>query len=391
MPKVLLKIKTLIFLCLLIASPIYGDEAAYTIRSFDARIQHGIDLIYNLHFDEADAHFAAIREAVPQNPLGYFFAAMVTWWRVLIDLDDRTHDEVFYQQLERCIAVCDQRLQEDPLDFDAILFKGGAIGFRGRLRGDRDQYVQAARDGLRSLPLLTKSRQLEPSNKDILFGQGLYNYFAKVMPERHAVLRPIMVFLPDGDRALGLEQLSQVASEGLYARTEAAYFIAQIYRIFERDSNAALPYLRDLHARYPRNALFHRYEARTLVEVGRWPEGIALYDQYIQRHRDRQTGYHVHGLIEARYYLGRYAFFKENYANAREEFLIVDQLTEDSSRERDLSYAALANLYLGMAADIESDTREAQSRYKKVIGLPEYADSHKRAKTYRQKPYSTKR
>ena len=68
------------------------------------------------------------------------------------------------------------------MNFEAILFKGGAIGFRGRLRGDRSQYLRAARDGLRSLPLLQKSRQLEPTNKDILFGQGIYHYFAEAMP-----------------------------------------------------------------------------------------------------------------------------------------------------------------------------------------------------------------
>lgn len=388
MPKALLKIKTLILLCLIVAAPAHSDDATYTMRGFDARIQHGIDLIYGLHFDEADAHFTAIREADPQNPLGYFFSAMVTWWRILIDLDDRTHDEAFYAQLERCIAVCDQRLKEDPLDFDAILFKGGAIGFRGRLRGDRDQYIQAARDGLRALSLLKKSRQLEPSNKDILFGQGLYNYFAKVMPERHAILRPAMIFLPDGDRELGLEQLRQVANEGLYARTEAAYFIAQIYRIFENDSNAALPYIRELHAHYPSNSLFHRYAARTLIEVGRWPEGVALYEQYIQRHGEGQTGYHVHGLVEARYYLGRYAFFKRRYAEARAEFVAVVQLTEETSRDRDRAYTALANLYLGMAADLANDAPEAEARYKRVLDLPEHAGSHKLAKRYLRKPHS---
>ena len=99
MPRALPKIKTLILLCLLVSAPVYCAETTYTIRGFDARIQHGIDLIYGLHFDKADAHFAAIRAADPHNPLGYFFSAMVTWWRVLIDLDDRAHDEAFYAQL----------------------------------------------------------------------------------------------------------------------------------------------------------------------------------------------------------------------------------------------------------------------------------------------------
>ena len=366
-------------------------DSAYTLRDYDEGIQLGINLIYNLRFDEADAHFEAVISAEPDNPLGYFFRAMVTWWRVLIDLDDRSHDETFYSQLARCVEVCDQRLAEDPLNFDAILFKGGAIGFRGRLRGDREQYLQAARDGLRSLPLLEKSSQLEPHNRDILFGQGIYNYFADVMPQRHAIIRPVMAFLPDGDRQRGLNQLREVAEHGRYARTEAAYFLAQIYRIFERDDRAALPYLQSLYAQYPDNALFHRYAARNLIEVGRWSEGYALYQRYVDRSREGHTGYHVHGRIEALYYLGRYAFFKRRFDESKPHLRAADALLENTDRKRDLAYGALANLYLGMLADLTDDPAEAERRYDRVLSLPSHSDSHDRAKRYMKTPYKANR
>ena len=240
-----------ILLCCTLALPVWGEDT-YTMRGFDTRIQQGIDLIYNLRFAEAERHFQAIIAAEPDNPLGYFFRAMVSWWRILIDLPDETHDAEFHTRLKQCIEVCDRRLKKDPMDFDAILFKGGAIGFRGRLYGDRERYLKAARDGLRGLPLLKKSRQLEPTNKDILFGQGLYHYFAEVMPKRHRILRPLMAFLPDGDRVLGLQQLKEVAREGAYARTEAAYFLGQIYRIFEKDNRRALPYFEGTLQAVPR-------------------------------------------------------------------------------------------------------------------------------------------
>lgn len=375
-------------LILLLALLPASADSAYTLRDEDERIQLGIDLIYNLRFDEADAHFAAVISAEPDNPLGYFFRAMVTWWRVLIDLDDRSHDEAFYAQLARCVEICDQRLAEDPLNFDAILFKGGAIGFRGRLRGDREQYLQAARDGLRSLPLLEKSSQLEPHNRDILFGQGIYNYFADVMPQRHAIIRPVMAFLPDGDRQRGLDQLREVAEHGRYARAEAAYFLAQIYRIFERDDRAALPYLQSLYAQYPDNALFHRYAARNLIEVGRWSEGCALYQSYVDRSREEHTGYHVHGRIEALYYLGRYAFFKRRFDESKPHLRAADALLKNTDRERDLAYGALANLYLGMLADLTGDPTEAKQRYARVLSLPAHSDSHDRARRYIKTPYS---
>ena len=375
-----------VLLCCWLALPAWSEDS-YTLRGFDARIQRGIDLIYNLRFEEAERHFQAIVAAEPDNPLGYFFRAMVSWWRILIDLADETHDDAFYARLQQCIEVCDRRLEKDPLDFDAILFKGGAIGFRGRLRGDRGQYVRAARDGLRGLPLLKKSRQLEPTNKDILFGQGLYHYFAEVMPQRHRILRPLMAFLPDGDRLLGLEQLEEVAREGAYARTEAAYFLGQIYRIFEKDKRRALPYFEELYAQYPDNAVFHRYAAWTMVELGRWHSGVALYEEYVRRGLAGQTGYHRHGRLEAHYYVGKYAYFKHRHVEAADHLAATDRLAADSERKRDLAFAVLANLLLGQVHDLAGRREEAVFRYQRVRGLPDHADSHRRAQRYLHAPY----
>ena len=373
-------------LCWVLALPAWGEDA-YTMRGFDARIQRGIDLIYNLRFEEAECHFQAIVEAEPDNPLGYFFRAMISWWRILIDLADKTHDAEFYARLQQCIEVCDRRLAKDPMDFDAILFKGGAIGFRGRLRGDRKQYVRAARDGLRCLPLLKKSRQLEPTNKDILFGQGLYHYFAEVMPQRHRILRPIMAFLPDGDRLLGIQQLKEVAREGAYARVEAAYFLGQIYQIFEKENRNALPYFEELYARYPDNAIFHRYAARLMVELGRWRSGVALYEEYVRRGLVGQTGYHRHGRLEAHYYLGKHAYFEQCYPQAADHLAATDRLAAGSERKRDLAFAALANLLLGQVHDLAGRRKEAVFRYQRVRRLPNYADSRQRAKHYLHAPY----
>jgi tetratricopeptide (TPR) repeat protein len=358
----------------------------------DPRIQQGIDLIYQLRFEEADDYFEHIIEADPDNPTGHFFLAMVGWWRVLVDLEDRSHDDDLYALLDRCIEVCDRRLHEDPDDFDAILFKGGAVGFRGRLRGDRHEFVRAARDGLRCLPLLKKSRQLEPSNKDILFGQGIYNYFAEVIPKRHRMVRPIMMFLDDGDRELGLQQLEEVAREGRYARAEALYFLAQIYRMFEEDDSRALPYLVELHEMYPENALFHRYRARTLVALGRWVEGIGHYEEIARRSRDNASGYHIRGHIEAVYYIGKNAFRQRRREAAIGNLALADSLAStlgDASDEQVANgYTALANLYLGMTYSELGQQDAAVQSYARVLDLPQQGRSHELARKYRKEPYA---
>jgi len=377
------------------ACPLLSDaEAAgppLTMREHSQRIQDGIDLIYNLRFPAADDHFRAVIADDPDNPLGHFFLAMVGWWRVLVDLEDRSHDEEFCARLADCIEVCDRRLETNADDFDAILFKGGAIGFRGRLRGDRAEYLRAAGDGLKSLPLLKRSRRLEPTNKDILFGQAIYNYFAVVIPEIYPVVRPVMWLLDDGDRELGLRQLEEVAREGKYARTEARYFLAQICRIFEKDEKRALSHLELLHEQYPDNALFHRYRARTLAEMGQWEEGIRLYEEVIERSRDGRPGYHRRGHLEALYYLGRRAFFERRYEQAVRALAAADSLSlglgKTPKQQAVRGYVALTNLCLGMSLDAQGMREEALQRYARVRQLPEFGTSHRLARKYERQAF----
>jgi tetratricopeptide (TPR) repeat protein len=373
-------------------SSLNSRAATLTVRGYDRRIQAGIDLIYSLRFEEADLYFDAVVDAEPDNPLGYFFRAMTSWWRVLVDLEDRRHDELFYRQLQTCIDVCDRRLKETPDDFDAILFKGGSIGFRGRLRGDRGQFLKAARDGLRSMPLVERSRKLEPTNKDILFGQGLYDYFAVIMPERHPIIRPIMWFLRDGDKERGLKELEEVAYSGLYARVEAKYFLSQIYHLFEGDPARALRYQEELRQQYPDNAVFHRNTARTLVALSRWPQALQLYREYLHLSEQGRAGYHVRGCMESLFYIGKRAFNLRRSQDAIRAFAAIDSLSYTLGEEVEVQamrgYTALANLYLGMAYD-ETGRRElALASYQRVRQLPRQRRSRELAKRYLQRAYT---
>ena len=45
-----------------------AETTPYSVRAFDPRVQHGIDLIYNLQFETADRYFEEIIAADPANP-----------------------------------------------------------------------------------------------------------------------------------------------------------------------------------------------------------------------------------------------------------------------------------------------------------------------------------
>lgn len=375
----------LLLLCLALDSPLAAQEPAHTLQVDDPRLQQGITLIYQLHFAEADHYFETLIATEPDNPVGYFFLAMVTWWRVLVDLDDTSHDEAFYALLEKCVRVCDQRLAQRPGDFDALMCKGGGIGFRGRLRGDRHQFLQAAADGLKCLPILDQIRLLEPTNKDVLFARGIYDYFAEAMPERYPIVKPIVWMMTRGDKQRGLQELQTVAREGYYARAEAAYFLAQIYRVFEEDDRQALDYFQELYTCYPDNALFHRSTARAMIEVGAWEQGTALYAEIARRSEAGQAGYHRRGYLEARYYLGTNAFRRRQLDQALLDFAAADSLGQ--GLEEDHHYVALAALGRGMCLDLQGRRAEALQAYRQVKGQPDYRQIHDLADKYLDTPY----
>ena len=58
-------------------------------------------------------------------------------------------------------------------------------------------------------------------NKDVVFGVGLYNYFADYIPETYPVVKPLMLIFPKGDQFKGLTHESKKQLlDAKYARTE---------------------------------------------------------------------------------------------------------------------------------------------------------------------------
>ena len=75
---------------------------------FDSRVNEGIKQIYNIKFTEAEKTFRSVIADYPQHPAGRFFIAMIDWWKILLDPDNESYDEIFFQKLEDVIYQCDQ-------------------------------------------------------------------------------------------------------------------------------------------------------------------------------------------------------------------------------------------------------------------------------------------
>jgi tetratricopeptide (TPR) repeat protein len=362
------------------AQPAAGD--------FESLAKRGIGHVYNLEFENGEKEFRELVRLRPGDPAGYFFLAMVRWWMIMIDIDDERYDKEFFTALDGVVGMCDSLLERNRDDVNAVFFKGGAIGFEGRLRFLRNDYLGAANAGRKALPLVQEALDLDPGKYDILLGAGIYNYYADVVPSEYPFLKPLVLFLPPGDRQKGIRQLKTASEKGTYASVEAEYFLLQIEYFYEKDYTEALALALDLHAKYPANMVFHRYCGRTYVAANNWDMARSEFTEIVARALGGMRGYTASVEREARYYCGMAAMLGRRFDEALDSFYRCDALSRTLDREEASGFMAMANLRMGMVYDMQGKRDLALAQYRKVREMKDYQDSRAQAKQFLTTPYA---
>jgi tetratricopeptide (TPR) repeat protein len=355
---------------------------------FDSLVDSGIKQIYNIKFPEAEQTFRNLISDYPDHPAGRFFLAMIEWWKILLNLDSEEHDEIFFQKLEDVIFQCDNLLDKNPENVDALFFKGGAIGFRGRLRANRNSWLKAADDGRDALPIVERAANLNPDNVDVQLGFGIYNYYAEVIPDEYPIIKPLMLFFPSGDKKKGIEQLNNTAHNGKYAKYEAQYFLMTLYFNYENNPYKAEEYAEMLTKEFPDNPVFQRWKGRIAAKKGDYFTAASVFNSVLDKMKLGYPGYDVHKVIrEATYYVGYQYFNTNKLDSAAYYFRECARVSRETDKEEASGFQANAVLYIGMINDLWGNRDAAISSYKKVLDMDEYANSHKQAERYIEKPF----
>lgn len=372
---------SLLALFFLICTFSFGQTAR-----FDSLIHSGINQIYSLEFEKADSTFQSLSTDFPDHPATKFFPAMITWWKIMIDLENEEYDDLFLDQLEESMDFCDEILDKNPNNIDAIFFKGGALGFRGRLYSVREKWLDAAADGKDALPLVYRAYALDSTNVDVQLGFGIYNYYADVIPERYPFLKPIMFFFPKGDKEKGLRQLKNTAENGKYARIESKYFLLTLYYSFEEDNIVALNYAEELVRQFPFNPTFQKYYARILRRLSEITKSTEEFEKMYERCENNIRGYNDKIKREASYYIADKFWRQADFENAIKYYEECSQLSISFDQEDD-GFNVVSLLQLGKIYDILGKRDKAKHYYEEVLDLDDYNDSHEKAERYLESPF----
>lgn len=379
--------KSKIFFIIIFLSAINISAQNYDWARYDSLVTAGIKQIYGIKFEQAESTFSIVDKEFATHPAGKFFKAMITWWRILLDLENEKLDDKFYDQLEEVIDFCDDILDKNPKNSDAMFFKGGALGFRGRLLAIRESWFKAALDGKDALPLVFKAYELNPQNTDVQLGFGIYNYYAEVIPQKYPVVKPFMVFFPKGDKNKGLKQLENVAYNGRYAKIESRYFLMTLYFQFEENPDETLKYAKLLLKDFPDNPMFEKYYGLVYVRQNDYINAAKIFGGILNKCDNNFPGYNKKFKREASYYLGMKYFLKNVPDSAITYFSMSEKLSRELDKDAESGFQINTVLYLGMMNDLVGNRKEAVRYYNESLDLKERGDSHKQAEAYLKTPY----
>lgn len=338
-----------------------------------------INQLYNFKFDSSMQNMKYLKYEYGWHPLPYFLMGLNYWWRIQPDINNTQHDETFLAYMDTAIFVA-KRLYDEANPIEGTFFLAASYGFRARLSSDREQYRKAALDGRKALKYLRESQEYTEYSPELLFGDGLINYYSKWIRENYPWLRPIMLFFPSGDKELGVTQLREVSRNAFYSRTEAQYYLLNI--LFHDHSNytEARQLSEYLYDTYPDNAFFHRWHAQVLYQIGARREAEAECLKIIQRIDSAQVGYGDYTGRYAAFFLGRIYRGRRDEAKS-EAYFERSREFHERANATEKGYYHQTLIHLAEFALKRDDKKLAREYFKKAKKLADRKDyAYKEAK-----------
>jgi len=324
-----------------------------------------VNAMYNGEHKKAERDFRWIRYRFPEHPLPYFLYGLNEWWKILPEPHDRSHDDRFIAYMDSAIYFAEKIFDEDESNIEAAFFLSAGHAFKGRLYAETGSWTKGAYQAKQALNYLELSKGKKNLSPEFLFGDALYNYYAEWIPENYPILRPVMRLFDDGDRKLGLKQLTTVSRMAFYTRTEAQYFLMRILSVEENKLSEGLQVSEYLHETFPNNAYFHRFYARLLYSSGRVTKAEKVCLKIIEAIDSGKTGYGNTSGRYASFFLGQINERRSQFAEA-EKFYKKSVIFSEAAEEEKAGYYLYSLYHLGIIAEKNGRPEEAKAYYKKI-------------------------
>jgi hypothetical protein len=243
--------RRLVFIFLLLTCPCFAQEP--TVNS---ELLPSLVAMNNGHLLEAYSDLKNYTKENPQSVEGLFLLAFAKWkimWISTFTKSDRTEFTDLLDEVER---LTEANMDED---IDALFFYTGVQGMRAQLAATENEWWTTAQLGKKMKRNAEVLIEKDPDYDEAYYFLGSFNYFADALPSYIKFLRTFM-FLPGGNRTVGLKQLIRAYEEGNLVSAEAGRTLAIIYTYYEKIPKYGIQMCENLLVRYPDS-----YDVRLLL------------------------------------------------------------------------------------------------------------------------------
>lgn len=347
-------------------------------RAVQINTTAAVNNMYNFNFHEAEKEFKWLKVKYPEHPLGDFLLGLNEWWKIVPDTKNSSFDDQCHFYMDEAIDKADALYDKNKKNKEAAFFLSAAYAIKGRLFSEREKWVKSAWAGKQAIKYLDNSRGEENINPELLFGDGVYNYYSKWIHENYKSLKPLLTFFRKGDKAMGIKQLENVANNAFYTRMEARYFLIQIYAM-ENQALKSLNMSRQMHVLYPNNSFFHRYVARNSFQMGKLDEAETNAKELLNNLNDKKYGYGDNDGRYGSYILGYLNDHHKNDFSQAKYFYQQCINYSINNQSQESGYYNASFMALGRIAEAENDYKTAVQNYGTVM-----KNSDKKSESYIQ-------
>lgn len=338
-------------------------------------IQNSLDKIYNYEFDEAVQIIDQVEKKYPNHPVSYILDSFILYWKYLPIKDNPAKSKEYIQKLDQCLEAINKRYGKNSTDPEAVFYTMVARGYMAMMYNYRGEMMAAAGEGKKAYNAFVEGFKLMHKNPEFYFTSGMYNYYVEVYPEEHPIVKPLLVFFKNGDKALGLKQVDTATRVGTITKAESCYYISHIYLKYESKPEKAVAYMEKLVEMYPRNPIYLMKHLEAQLLSGKYDEAY----EGVQLLRKQGTGFYpaawrtFQGILEEK--------DRKNDAAAQKEYLAALKTPHDDQYTKE--YHAFAYAGLARISARAGNKAKAKEYYKKCLGKAEYRSIVREAKAFK--------
>lgn len=317
----------------------------------EKQLSSALNDIYNFNFTKAFSSLNNISTKYPKDHRSHYYKSLIYSWFYLGSLNEAYRDSFEYYS-DKTLSILNRNIDDEESERIEKVFWTGMVYYNKSVVNARaNQYASSIISLNEMRKNLLTAINSDSSFIDAYLALGLSNFAFAEVPAALKWAANLVGF--DSDKESGLRYVQLVADKGKILKTDAKFYLSQIYSRVIIDYEQADKILTALTKSYPKNLLFNYSLAWVKNETGQLNNSEKILNKIVTVN-DTLFSYVI---SNSHLLLGNILFTKQLYDSALTHYTRFRELRANND------YLGLANLRTGMCLEMSGDRKNAVKWY----------------------------